>query len=78
MKAADGTVWAGTLSGGVSKLSNGKFTNYTTANGLASNTVASILEASDGTMWFATPTGLSALAGKALANLHRQGWPAVG
>jgi ligand-binding sensor domain-containing protein/signal transduction histidine kinase len=58
----DGTVWAGTLSGGVSKLSDGKFTNYTTANGLASNTVASILEAADGTMWFATPTGLSALA----------------
>ena len=58
----DGTVWAGTLSGGVSKLSDGEFTNYTTANGLASNTVASILEAADGTMWFATPTGLSALS----------------
>jgi signal transduction histidine kinase len=55
-------VWAGTLSGGVSRLTDGKFTNYTTANGLASNTVASILEATDGTMWFATPTGLSALA----------------
>ena len=61
-QAADGTVWAGTLSGGVSKLDHGKFITYTTANGLASNTVASILEASDGTMWFATPTSLSALA----------------
>ncbi len=59
----DGTVWAGTLSGGVSKLSGGKFTTYTTADGLASNTVASTLEASDGTMWFATPNGLSALRG---------------
>jgi ligand-binding sensor domain-containing protein len=39
----DGTVWAGTLSGGVSKLKDGKFTNYTIANGLVSNTVASIL-----------------------------------
>jgi signal transduction histidine kinase/ligand-binding sensor domain-containing protein len=58
----DGTVWAGTLSGGVSKLSNGKFTNYTTADGLASNTVASILETADGTMWFATPSGLSAFS----------------
>jgi signal transduction histidine kinase len=45
----------------VSKLSNGKFTTYTSADGLASNTVASILETADGTMWFATPTGLSAL-----------------
>ena len=61
-QARDGSVWAGTLSGGVSKLSDGKFTNYTAANGLSSNTVASIIEAADGTMWFATPTGLSALA----------------
>jgi len=58
-QARDGSVWAGTLSGGVSKLSAGKFTSYTTANGLASNTVASILEAADHSMWFATPTGLS-------------------
>jgi ligand-binding sensor domain-containing protein/signal transduction histidine kinase len=60
--ARDGTVWAGTLSAGVSALNKNRFTNYTTANGLASNTVASILESSDGTMWFATPSGLSALS----------------
>jgi ligand-binding sensor domain-containing protein/signal transduction histidine kinase len=60
-QARDGTVWAGTLSGGVSKLTGGRFTTYTMANGLVSNTVASILESSDGTMWFATPAGLSAL-----------------
>jgi len=61
-RSRDGTVWAGTLSGGVSKLSGGAFTTYTTANGMASNTVASMLETSDGTMWFATPDGLTALA----------------
>jgi ligand-binding sensor domain-containing protein/signal transduction histidine kinase len=58
----EGSVWAGTLSGGVSKLTGGKFTTYSTADGLASNAVASILESSDGAMWFATPTGLSALS----------------
>lgn len=58
----DGTIWAGTLSGGVSKFSGGKFTTYTSAHGLASNTIAAILEGSDGTMWFATPNGLSALS----------------
>ncbi|HTW63801.1 MAG TPA: two-component regulator propeller domain-containing protein [Bryobacteraceae bacterium] len=58
----DGTVWAGTLSGGVSRLKDGKFTTYTIAQGLASNTVVSILETSDGILWFATPNGLSALA----------------
>jgi signal transduction histidine kinase len=60
--ARDGSVWAGTLSAGVSVLRNGKFTNYTIADGLASNNVVSVLEASDGTMWFATPSGLSAFS----------------
>jgi ligand-binding sensor domain-containing protein/signal transduction histidine kinase len=60
--ARDGSVWAGTLSAGVSRLRDGKFTTYTTASGLLANTVASILETSDGTMWFGTPGGLSALA----------------
>ena len=58
----DGTVWAGTLSGGASRFTNGRFTTYTTANGLASNTVGAIEEGSDGTMWFATPNGLNALS----------------
>jgi signal transduction histidine kinase/ligand-binding sensor domain-containing protein len=58
----DGSVWAGTLSGGVSRLHNGRFTTYSVADGLASNTVKSILESADGTMWFATPNGLRALA----------------
>jgi len=59
-QSRDGAVWAGTLSGGVSRLVGGKFTNYTIQNGLSSNTVTAILEASDGTMWFATPAGLNA------------------
>ena len=61
-QSRDGSVWAGTLSGGVSRFAAGRFTTYTTADGLASNTVASILEGADGTMWFATPNGLSALS----------------
>jgi len=58
----DGTVWAGTLSAGLSRFKNGSFTTYNTANGLASNTIDSILEASNGTMWFGTPDGLSVLS----------------
>jgi len=58
----DGSVWAGTLSGGISQFSSGKFRNYTTGNGLASNTINAILESADGTMWFATPNGLSSLS----------------
>src|SRR4030081_3129776 len=55
----DGTVWAGTVSAGVSRLKGGKFTNYSTASGLASNSINSIVEGHNGTMWLATPTGLA-------------------
>lgn len=58
----DGSVWAGTLSGGISQFSGGKFRSYTTKDGLASNTVNAVVETADGTMWFATPNGLSALS----------------
>ena len=61
-ESRDGSVWAGTLNGGVSKFKDGRFTTYTTASGLASNTVSSILETRDGAMWFATPTGLSSFS----------------
>jgi ligand-binding sensor domain-containing protein/signal transduction histidine kinase len=58
----DGTVWAGSLSGGVSELKDGRFTTYTTADGLASNSMTAIEEGSDGTMWFGTRGGLTALS----------------
>jgi ligand-binding sensor domain-containing protein/signal transduction histidine kinase len=58
----DGTVWAGTLSGGVSAVRNGHVTTYTTANGLASDTVSAIAEDTDGTMWFGTPSGLTVMS----------------
>ena len=58
----DGTIWAATLSAGVSRLKGGKFSTYTSADGLLSNAVAATLEGSDGTMWFATPRGLSAFS----------------
>lgn len=72
----DGTVWAGTLSGGVSKLRNGRFSTYTTQNGLASNSAAAIEEGSDGTMWFATPNGLNAVSnGRWRVYTGREGLP---
>ena len=58
----DGTVWAGTVSAGLSELRHGAFTNYTVADGLESNAVFSIVEGHDGTMWFAAPSGLASFA----------------
>src|SRR5262249_11322552 len=46
----------------VSKYKDHHFTTYTAADGMASNTVFSMAEGTDGTMWFATPSGLSALS----------------
>jgi signal transduction histidine kinase/ligand-binding sensor domain-containing protein len=61
-EARDGTVWAGTLSGGVTHVGAGRPITYNTANGLISNTVNSTIETPDGAMWFATPAGLSVLS----------------
>src|SRR5260370_3755324 len=57
----DGSVWTGTLNGGVSNFKDGHFTTYTTNNGLASNPVSAILETCDGAMWLASPSGLSSM-----------------
>lgn len=62
VRARDGTVWAGTVSGGLSILRHGQFQNYSVSNGLQSNAVFSSMEASDGTMWFASPSGLISFA----------------
>ena len=59
LRAQDGTVWAGTLSAGLSRLREGRFTTITTGDGLASNTVTALAEAADHTLWVGTPNGVS-------------------
>jgi len=96
-QSPDRTVWAGTISGGVSRFKDrsfkksrsndsgsnnsrsndsrskdsrsndggskdSRFVTYTTASGLSSNTIYSILATRDGTTWFATPNGLSSFS----------------
>jgi ligand-binding sensor domain-containing protein/signal transduction histidine kinase len=58
----DGTVWAGTLTGGVTRVTGGDLTTYNMTNGLIANTVNATLESPDGAMWFATPSGVSVLS----------------
>jgi len=58
----DGTIWAGTFTGGLSRFRDGIFKTYTAASGLASNSISAIVESSDGTTWIGTPNGLSALS----------------
>jgi ligand-binding sensor domain-containing protein len=49
--------------GGVSRLKNGAFTIYTTADGLGSNALRGIWKGRDGSMWFGTTVGVSRLKG---------------
>src|SRR5260370_30846367 len=51
-------MWIGTWSGGVSRFRDGKFTNYTTVDGLAANRVNAIMEDRAGVLWVAVEHGL--------------------
>ena len=59
-RARDGTVWAGTLSGAVSRIQNGRITRFTSANGLSADAVNTIAETPDGVIWAGTAGGLEA------------------
>ena len=58
----DQSVWAGTLTAGAFHITHGVLKEYQTGDGLASNSISSIEEGLDGTMWFGTREGLSVLA----------------
>ena len=59
-RAHDGSVWAGTLSGAVSRIEKGRITTFTTANGLSGDAVTTIQETPDGVIWAGTAGGLEA------------------
>jgi ligand-binding sensor domain-containing protein len=73
---ADGTVWAGTLGGGLRRLQGGGFTTYTTKDGLPSDTVSTLALRADGSLWAGTPAGLGAFsAGRWRAYTTSDGLP---
>ena len=61
-----GNLWFGT-SGGVSRYDGKSFTTFTTAQGLADNSVTSITEDKSGNLWFGTYGGVSRYDGKSFA-----------
>lgn len=77
-ESPDRTVWAGTLSGGVSRLRDGRFTTYTTFDGLLSNTITAIVQSGDGTMWFGTPRGVNSLSHEQWASYGAKSDPSIG
>ena len=49
-----GTLWIGTIGGGLTCLNRGKFSTFTIANGLSGNSVLSLLEDRSGDIWIGT------------------------
>jgi hypothetical protein len=64
----DDAIWAGTWGAGVSRLANGEWTSFMTADGLAGNVVYAIAQGADGAYWFGTNNGLSRFDGTTWTN----------
>ncbi len=55
----DGGLWFGTRTGGLYRWRSGKLSHFTTANGLASNSIYELVEDQRGTLWISGPNGIS-------------------
>jgi signal transduction histidine kinase/ligand-binding sensor domain-containing protein len=64
------TYWFGTSGTGVVRLENGKVTRYTRKEGLHSDSIRQIFEDSQGTIWFATSSGLSRWTAGRIVNYY--------
>jgi signal transduction histidine kinase len=58
----EGGLWFGTRGGGLFRWKLGKLTLYTSAQGLASNSIYHILEDHSGTFWMSGPNGISSVS----------------
>jgi ligand-binding sensor domain-containing protein/signal transduction histidine kinase len=58
---SDGGLWFGTRAGGLYRWRDGGLTHYTTALGLASNSIYELVEDRRGTLWISGPNGISAV-----------------
>jgi signal transduction histidine kinase/streptogramin lyase len=63
---AGGAVWIGTLGGGLLRFEDGKFTRYTTRDGLPNEHISQILEDGRGQLWLGTRGGIVRVSKKML------------
>ncbi|HKE29235.1 MAG TPA: two-component regulator propeller domain-containing protein [Bryobacteraceae bacterium] len=63
-----GNVWFAFADGGLVRFRNGRFTHFTTTDGLPSNSVSSIYEDREGTLWVGTAAGLSRFTPRLLSS----------
>ena len=58
---ADGTLWLGTLGGGLARMKDGRFAHITTRNGLIDNVISQIVPDDSGHLWLGCNRGLMRL-----------------
>ena len=72
----DGSLWIGTVTGGLSRLRDGVFTSFTARDGLAGDLVLALHEDPRGTLWVGTSQGLSRRDGQRWTSFGvREGLP---
>jgi hypothetical protein len=71
LTAPDGTVWAGTWGGGVSRFDGKSWTSLTKKDGLSGNMVYSMARDSKGVFWFGTDDGVARYDGKTWRKFSR-------
>ncbi|MCC6689962.1 MAG: PAS domain-containing protein [Bacteroidia bacterium] len=72
----NGSLWIGTAGGGVTRYNGKKYFNFTSVNGLADNTISSIIGDKWGHIWIGTAAGLSRYNGKEFKNFStKNGMP---
>src|SRR5207342_384714 len=68
---AEGGVWFGTRGAGLFRWKAGEINVYTTAQGLASNSIFHIIEDRNGKFWMSGPNGISSISRRDLDSLAR-------
>ncbi|MCR4375597.1 MAG: ATP-binding protein [Acidobacteria bacterium] len=64
-----GRVWIGTAGGGISRYDEGRFTRFSSDDGLSDDHVAALLQDREGNIWIGTSGGLDRLRPRAIRNL---------
>lgn len=67
----DRALWIGTRGRGLERLQRGKWTHYTTDDGLISDSIGYIIEDNETNLWMGSPAGFMRIAKKALNDFAR-------
>ena len=69
----DGSLWIGSMGGGLLRFKNGKFSRFTSREGLPSDQVSQILEDDEDRLWLGTRAGVARVSRRDLNNFADSG-----